>query len=124
MSDHPAGRKIYIVDDETLIAFTLEEILKNAGFDAKSFTKPLEALEAAKSATPDLLITDVVMPKMSGVELAIEFRTHYPGCQILLFSGQSRVADQLEKAREQGHNFAILAKPIHPRDLIAAITSL
>ena len=124
MTDHTAGRKVYVVDDEHVIAYTLEAILKNAGFDAKAFNNPLDALEAAKSATPDLLITDVVMPKMSGVELAIEFRTHYPSCQILLFSGQSATADLLENAREQGYDFKILAKPVHPVDLIAAVQKL
>jgi PleD family two-component response regulator len=54
-----------------VIAATLAMILKTSGFDARSFTNPLEALTAADAAPPQLLITDVVMPEMLGTDLAI-----------------------------------------------------
>ena len=115
------SRKVYIVDDEQVIAFTLEAILKNVGFDATAYTSPLDALDAANSNAPDLLITDVMMPEMSGVDLGIHFRKRFPKCNVLLFSGQATTGGLLEAAREQGHDFTLLAKPIHPKDLIAAI---
>ena len=115
------SRKVYIVDDEQVIAFTLEAILKNVGFDAKAFTNPLDALDAANSNAPDLLITDVVMPEMSGIDLGIHFRERFPKCNVLLFSGQATTSSLLEAARERGHDFTLLAKPIHPKDLLAAI---
>ena len=118
------SRKVYIVDDEQIIAFTLEAILKNVGFDAKAFTNPLDALDAANSNAPDLLITDVMMPEMSGIDLGIHFRKRFPKCNILLFSGQATTSSLLEAARERGHDFTLLAKPIHPKDLLAAIGGL
>src|SRR5215469_8064305 len=80
---------VYIVDDEPVIARTLATILSQAGFAAKGFVDPLLALAAAESLPPDLLITDVVMPEMTGVDLAIRFSDRYPGCKVLLFSGQA-----------------------------------
>jgi hypothetical protein len=48
-------------------------------------------------------------------------RQSVPGCKILLFSGQAATADLLETARAQGHEFEILAKPVHPQDLLAKL---
>jgi len=61
------------------------------------------------------------MPDMNGIEAAIRIRKIHPGCKILLFSGQAATADLLEKARLQGHEFEILAKPVHPQDLLAKL---
>ena len=115
---------IFVVDDERVISHTLALILGHNGMDALPFTNPVHALEAAKASAPDLLISDVMMPEMSGIDLAIAFRSLCPECKILLFSGQSITADLLRAAREQGHNFQLLSKPIHPADLLAAIQSL
>jgi CheY-like chemotaxis protein len=54
------------LDDENLVASTLELILIHRGFDARSFVDPVEALRAAQSTVPDLLFSDVVMPRMTG----------------------------------------------------------
>jgi len=115
---------VFVVDDEPIISQTLAAILNQAGFHAKAFNLPEPALDAAKSSPPDLLISDVVMPGMTGIELAIEFQKHVPKCKILLFSGQARTADLLEQANEQGYNFEVLAKPIHPKDLLAKLRAL
>ena len=64
-----------------------------------------------------------MMPGMTGIELAIQFRQAQPACKALLFSGQAATADLLEKAREQGHDFDLLSKPIHPADLLAKLRS-
>ena len=66
-------------------------ILKLHGYSASFFTSPREALAAARSKAPDLLISDVA----------------YPKCKILLFSGQAATQDFLENARNQGHDFSI-----------------
>ncbi len=118
------GFLIYVVDDEKIIAVTLAAILKKAGLQALAFTDPLNALETARSNAPDLLLTDVVMPQLSGIDLAIQLSEFCPSCKVLLFSGQAATSDLLDAAREQGHEFSILSKPIHPTDLLATISSL
>ena len=106
--------RIYVVDDEKMIAETLAVILRKSGYSARFFVNPLEALQVSLSEAPDLLISDVEMPQLSGVDLAIRMREQCPTCKILLFSGQTRTADWLEVARKRGHDFYLLSKPIHP----------
>lgn len=116
--------EVYVVDDEKVIAETLATILNQAGFTARPFEDPQEALNAAASGSPpDLLISDVVMPGMSGIELAIKFRRAYSECRVLLFSGQAATANLLEVARSQGYDFEVLSKPVHPADLLAKLRS-
>jgi DNA-binding NtrC family response regulator len=115
--------RVFVVDDEHVIASTLAMILRSQGFDAKPFSSPLEALHATLSETPDLLISDVVMPQLSGVELAIQIKHRFPGCKILLVSGQAATADMLVAARAEGHDFEVLSKPVHPTDLLRKIHS-
>jgi DNA-binding NtrC family response regulator len=112
---------VYIVDDERVIADTLATILQRSGFKAKSFHNPMDALAAASDNPPDLLISDVVMPQLSGIDLAIQLKVICPACKILLFSGQSQTANLLKSARELGHDFHLLTKPVHPKDLLYQI---
>lgn len=115
---------VFIVDDENVIASTLELILTSQGFDARYFIDPLDALNAAQSISPDLLLTDVVMPHMTGIELAIRFKQLCPDCKILLSSGQIETNLLLEDAGIKGHHFAILPKPVHPNVLLETIKEL
>ena len=62
-----------------------------------------------------------MLPGMSGIEVAIRVREFLPTCKILLFSGQASTADLLEDARVRGYEFQILAKPVHPQDLLAKL---
>jgi len=74
------NHRIFVVDDEEVIVETLAIILRNSGFDATPFTEPLKALEASRSHSPDLLISDVVMPEINGIELAIQLLQICPEC--------------------------------------------
>src|SRR5580698_6833219 len=115
------GSRIFVVDDEPVIASSLATILRMNGFSARFFTCPLEALAAARSESPDLVISDVSMPGISGVDLAIQMRAQYPNCKILLFSGQAATLDLMEGARAQGYDFRLLQKPVFPSALISEI---
>jgi CheY-like chemotaxis protein len=112
-----------VVDDERVIADTLAIILNQNGFDAAAVYTGTAAVERAKTTKPQLIISDVIMPDMNGIEAAIAIRRFLPSCKILLFSGQAATADLLESARQQGHEFEILAKPVHPADLLAKLKS-
>jgi CheY-like chemotaxis protein len=112
---------ILIVDDEKVIADTLAVILSKSGFRTVAAYNAISATEIAADVTPDLLISDVVMPGMSGIDLAIHIKETIPTCKILLFSGQAATVDLLEEARRNGHNFTTLTKPVHPTDLLRRI---
>jgi DNA-binding NtrC family response regulator len=110
-----------VVDDEVIIAETLATILRMSGFSASAFNNPEAAVSSAQFDAPDLLISDVVMPQFSGVELAIRIKGLHPACKVLLFSGQAQTANLLRIARDQGHDFHLLAKPVHPKELLRQI---
>jgi FixJ family two-component response regulator len=112
---------VFVVDDETVIATAQAAILRMNGFQAYSFDKPLEALMSARETAPDLLLTDVVMPLISGIELAIRMWELCPNCKVLLFSGQAATVNLLEGARTTRHNFEMLVKPVHPAVLLKKV---
>ncbi len=113
--------RVLVADDEQVIANTLAIILNQAGFEAKAVYSGENAVETLDTFEPNMLISDVIMTGMTGIEAAIKVRARLPNCKILLFSGQAATADLLEKARSQGHEFEILAKPVHPTDLLAKL---
>jgi CheY-like chemotaxis protein len=113
---------ILVVDDEKVIADTLSIILRKSGFETMTAYNGPAALELAAKLTPDLLISDVVMPKMSGIDLAITMKHTIPTCKVLLFSGQAATIDLLAQARDQGYDFTTLTKPVHPTDMLRRIT--
>jgi CheY-like chemotaxis protein len=119
--NNPGKPKVLVVDDEHVIADTLAIILNKNGFDAAAVYTGTAAVERARVVKPDLIISDVIMPDMNGIDAAINIRKFLPDCKILLFSGQAATADLLSKARAQGYEFDILAKPVHPQDLLAKL---
>ena len=114
-------RRVIVVDDEQVIANTLAIILNQAGFEARAVFSGEQAIELLESFQPEMLIADVIMPGMTGIEAAIAIRNKLPKCNILLFSGQAATTELLEQARMQGYEFEILGKPVHPSDLLAKL---
>jgi CheY-like chemotaxis protein len=113
-----ARQTVLVVDDEKLIADTLTEILEGAGFDVIAAYDGWTALEKVTRRQPDYLLSDVLMPKMNGVELAIAIRKMYPATRIVLFSGQAGISEILLEGQRQGFEFELIAKPIHPLKVI------
>jgi CheY-like chemotaxis protein len=123
MSTNSGKPKVLVADDERVIADTLTMILNQSGFDARAVYSGEKALEMATTFQPDMLISDVIMADLNGIDAAIRIRALLPAIKVLLFSGQAATADLLEKARRDGHEFDILAKPVHPQDLLSRLRS-
>jgi CheY-like chemotaxis protein len=121
MPETKAKPKVLVVDDERVIADTLSMILNQSGFEARAIYSGEGAVELARTFEPDMLISDVIMADLNGIDAAIRIRALLPSIKILLFSGQAATADLLEKARAQGYEFEILAKPVHPQDLLSRL---
>jgi CheY-like chemotaxis protein len=113
--------KVLVADDERVIADTLAMILNQSGFEARAVYSSEKALELVPEFKPEMLISDVIMGDLNGIDAAIQIRAILPNIKILLFSGQAATADLLEKARAQGYEFEILAKPVHPQDLLTRL---
>ena len=113
---------VLVVDDEIAIADTLAIILSKNGFAAITAYEGKSAVEIARVIPPDLLLSDVAMPGMTGVDLAIALDEQISDCRVLLFSGQSLTVDILSNARARGYDFPMLTKPIHPSVLLESIS--
>ncbi len=113
---------ILVVDDECTIADTLSEILKRSGFNAIAAYDGASALDAALLNPPQVLITDVVLPGMSGIDLAIGMRRIFTDCKVILFSGNAATSPMLASATRAGHNFVLLTKPVHPAEMLAHVS--
>lgn len=118
------GQKVLIVDDEQWTSDTLATIFSIAGFEARPTYSAEQALEIMKDWQPALVILDVVLPKMSGIELAIALAGRAPSCQILLFSGNPNTAQLARAAAQAGHPFDILEKPVHPEFMLQKASQL
>jgi CheY-like chemotaxis protein len=117
----PYGPMVLVVDDEGVIADTFVTILKHNGFAAYARYDGETAIEAALESPPSLLISDVILPGMNGVELAITIKKIFPECKIILSSGQVASSRLLSSANEAGHSFVLLRKPVQPQDLLAHV---
>jgi CheY-like chemotaxis protein len=121
MPETASKPKVLVADDERVIADTLAMILNQSGFEARAVYTGEKAVELASAFKPDMIICDVIMADLNGIDAAIRIREMLPRTKILLFSGQAATADLLEKARAQGYEFEILAKPVHPQDLLSKL---
>lgn len=124
MPERTGGRQILIVEDEKVVADTLGQILSANGYNIRIVYSAEEAISILSDWSPDLAILDVMLPKMNGIELAVVLSENYPRCHVLLFSGQPSVETLVEKARRDGHQFDILAKPVHPSVMLDAVSTL
>jgi CheY-like chemotaxis protein len=116
-------KRVIIVDDDALIAESLADILNGEGFEATAVFSGQDAIDWARKTAPDVVVSDVLMPEMTGIEAAKSIREFLPQCRIILFSGQALTSDLLADARAQGHTFEMLGKPVSPYMLIEALRS-
>jgi CheY-like chemotaxis protein len=116
--------RILIADDERLIADTLASILEHEGYEVAAVYGGRQAVEKARRWTPDLFLSDVCMPEVTGIQAALEIREMIPECRVLLFSGEPSSRELAHAARFRGQHFEFLDKPIPPMDLLSRIRRL
>jgi len=117
-SDDGGKPKVLVLDDEHVIADSVAAILNSSGFEAIARYDGHSALQFIQSECPDILLSDVVMPQLNGIEVAKSVRTHCPGTRIVLISGNANTPNLLQHATAEGAPFELLAKPIHPVHLL------
>jgi DNA-binding NtrC family response regulator len=120
---YQSGRRsrILIVDEESVTADTLAEVLRRNGYATQVAYNGAGALERALLSPPELVISDVELPGMSGVQLAITIKRVYPDCKILLYSGQASTPELIRSPHWAPYDFTLLSKPVRPRDLLALV---
>jgi DNA-binding response OmpR family regulator len=115
---------VLVVDDERLIADTITAILTQHGFVAFKAYSGEEAVRLAEEMEPDIVLSDVLMPTMSGIQMAILIKELLPSTRIVLLSGQAATAELMRQAAAAGHDFELLPKPIHPEELVMKLKEL
>lgn len=112
---------VMLVEDEDALRDSYAAALRDAGFEVSTFANGLEADAALASLVPGILVTDVVMPGLSGIELATRFTARHPALPVLLVSGfiPDRTVPQLETGV-----WSRLDKPVHARRVVATVTRL
>jgi DNA-binding NtrC family response regulator len=114
--------RLLIVDDETLIADSLGQILRDKGFEVTVAYSGEQALECASAREPHILLSDVIMPGIPGNELAMRIAAQFPRCRIVLYSSVAVVTNLLQSNRGAPYPFKLLAKPIHPDELLTHLS--
>ena len=119
------GRKlslIFVVDDEKIIATTLAAILSQSGFRAEAFTNPLDALKKAHTEAPDLLLSDVVMPEMSGIDFLVRVRSEQNMVPFGFITSENSTSMR-DLAMNSGATF-LICKPFSPEDVQDALSPI
>ncbi|MGZ4788186.1 MAG: response regulator [Terriglobales bacterium] len=116
--------RIFVLDDEESIVRTWMLILSKFGYETSGFSHPEEALQAIRNNPPDLLLSDVGLPGMTGIDLAILLARENIPTKVLLCSGQNVTAEYIQDAAAQGFEFTVLAKPVGPPQLLQTIREL
>ena len=111
--------RVLIVDDEREFATTLAERLLLRGYDARGVFTAEEALAAVAAAPPDVVLLDLNLPGVRGVELLMTLRQRLPHGEIILLSGHVDLAEKIEGVRIDA--FGLLLKPVELPELIAKI---
>jgi CheY-like chemotaxis protein len=109
---------ILVVDDEDRVADSIVEILNSFGYKAVATYDGTSAIAEAKKECPDVLLCDVLMPNMNGVETAKAIQDVCPKTRVLLFSGHAGTQDIVQDAISAGRAFKFLRKPLHPTALL------
>jgi DNA-binding NtrC family response regulator len=114
MQSDQVQSRVLIADNERIIADSLALILRGRGYESRAVYSGEDAAELALEWKPDVVITDVVMGTMNGVALAIYLAQALPTCKVLLMSGNPAAEKLIEESESLGHDFPIVAKPVHP----------
>jgi len=108
--------KVIVIDDQPVIADTLAEILKQNGYDAVALHSGEEALNWVTRSQPAIVLSDIRMHKINGIQAAVHIRTLYPTCRIILFSASA--INESEQAAIDECGFEFLHRPLHPKEVL------
>ena len=115
------GSIVLVVDDDRLLADTLADILRKHGYRPVALYSGEEAVELARRFRPDVLLSDIRMSRLDGIEAARRIRELHPNCRVILFTAQTVSAAMRQTIDRLG--FELLQRPLRPEDVLAALQS-
>ena len=121
MPESASKARVAVVDDEHIIADTLTEILNSHGFQAKALYSGEAAVEEVRDFRPQIVLSDVQMGGIDGIEAAMRIRRLYPECRIILFTASPvRHSIHVEIDRL---GFEFIERPLHPQEVLALLSN-
>lgn len=119
MTGESKGTKVLVIDDDRLVADTLAEILRLHGFSASAVYSGEEAISFAERFEPEIILSDIRMHQVDGIEAAQTIRQLHPESRVILFTA-STVNTRMKAAIERS-GFEFLQRPLHPRSVLSAL---
>jgi len=118
------SKTVLIVDDEEYIVTSLEYVMKSAGYKVVVAYDGEQAIEKTKETAPDLLILDVMMPKLDGFEVCEKIRANplWKSIRIIILTAKGRDSER-EKGMSLGAD-AYMTKPFSTRDILKRVMEL
>lgn len=116
-----SGKRILLVDDEGDILVVMKDGLQKAGFSVEAYRDSAKALENFAPSRYDLVITDIRMPGMNGLDLYQKIKSTDPQTQIIFLSAYDTSSAELSFARNLDHNAVIICKPVGMKEFLARV---
>ncbi len=114
--------RILVIDDDDLMLSVLREILETANYEVATADSGERGLELFRSVQPDLVITDLIMPRTDGVHVIEEIRRRSPDVRIIAMSGTPRIDTMGEAVQAEANR--VIAKPFDQDEILDAIAEL
>lgn len=118
-TSHPGDPRVLVVDDEVAARSGLAELLRDEGFAVRTAGDGFKALGVVEEWTPDVVVTDVQMPGMSGIELLSKLRERVPGVGLVVMTAYASVDNAVTAMHEGADDY--LAKPLHFPELLIVV---
>jgi len=110
--------RVLLAEDDAVMREFLARALEKSGYEVKSVDRGTAAIPLLEAERFDLLLTDIVMPEMDGIELAQKAAVHWPEMRVMFITGFAAVTLKAGQALPQAK---VLSKPFHLRDLVLEI---
>jgi DNA-binding NtrC family response regulator len=114
--------KIFIVDDEEIIRVSTADELRDAGYEVKEFENPADVLDAIQKEPADVIITDIKMPQMDGLELLRRVRLNNPQMVVLVMTAYGSVASAVEAMKLGAYDY--ITKPFDADEIILKLEKI
>jgi two-component system, OmpR family, response regulator ResD len=121
MDDH-ARRSVLVVDDEPTIAEVVSRYLERAGYRTRIASDGIEAIDAATSQRPDLVVLDLMLPGIDGLEVMRRLREHDRGTPVILLTAKGEESDRVVGLRLGADDYVV--KPFSPAELVARVDAV
>ncbi len=118
-------KQILLIDDDAAVRFLVSDILEEQGYSVTTADNGKEGLRLLDQGSPDLVITDIIMPDMDGIEVIMQLKQRYPDGKIIALSAGGSISSDkyLDLAKGLGAQ-KVLTKPVEHQELIETVREL